>query len=133
MDVQLDPVSIVVAAAASFVVGGLWYSPVLFGRAWQRLCGLSDEQLKGGAGSVFAVAFACALVEAAMLAAFIGPAPGVGFAALAGALAGIGWVAPGFLVTYGFERRPRALALIDGGYHVVTLTTMGAVLGALAG
>ena len=39
--------AVLVAAVSGFVLGGLWYSPVLFGRAWQREAGLSDEQLKG--------------------------------------------------------------------------------------
>lgn len=130
MQMHLDPFAIVVAALASFLVGGLWYSPVMFARAWQRLCGVSDAELKRGVGAAFSTGFVCALVEAATLSAFIGDGASVGFAALAGALAGIGWVAPGLATTYAFERRPRALAAIDAGYHVVTLTVMGLVLGA---
>ena len=40
--------AVLVAALASFVLGGLWYSPMLFGKAWQRETGLSDEKLAGG-------------------------------------------------------------------------------------
>jgi len=32
-----------VAAVASFVIGGGWYSPLLFGRIWMRETGLQDE------------------------------------------------------------------------------------------
>ncbi|NNK34276.1 MAG: DUF1761 domain-containing protein, partial [Xanthomonadales bacterium] len=34
-----------IAALSAFILGGLWYSPLLFGKAWQREAGLSDEQL----------------------------------------------------------------------------------------
>jgi len=29
--------AVLAAAVSSFVLGGLWYSPALFGPAWQRL------------------------------------------------------------------------------------------------
>ena len=45
---EVNWIAIVVAAVASFLLGGLWYSPVLFGKAWQRETGLTDEQLKKG-------------------------------------------------------------------------------------
>ncbi|MBK7830374.1 MAG: DUF1761 domain-containing protein [Nannocystis sp.] len=41
-----------------------------------------------------------------------------------------GWVAPALTTTFLFERRPRRLLAIDAGYHVVTFTLMGAILGA---
>jgi hypothetical protein len=50
---KLNYLAILAAAASMFLVGGLWYSPVLFGKAWQREVGLSDEELKkrqSGAG-----------------------------------------------------------------------------------
>jgi hypothetical protein len=39
----------IAAALASFVLGGLWYSPVVFGRTWMRENSLGEEQLKQGA------------------------------------------------------------------------------------
>jgi len=32
----INLISVVVAATSAFLLGGLWYSPVLFGPAWQR-------------------------------------------------------------------------------------------------
>ena len=40
--------AVLAAAISAFLLGGLWYSPALFGKAWQRGAGLTDEQLKGG-------------------------------------------------------------------------------------
>ena len=45
---EINWIAVVVAAVACFLLGGLWYSPVLFGKAWQREAGLTDEQLKNG-------------------------------------------------------------------------------------
>ena len=38
--------SVVVAALSSFVVGMLWYGPVLFGKAWMAENGFSDEDVQ---------------------------------------------------------------------------------------
>jgi hypothetical protein len=35
-------VAALVAALSSFVIGGMWYSPILFAKAWQREAGLTD-------------------------------------------------------------------------------------------
>lgn len=116
------------AALATFLLGGLWYGP-LFGRPWQRLMQLDDATLRRGVPRVFATAAVLALIAAANLAAFIGPDATVGFGTAAGAAAGAGWVATSLGTTYAFGRRPLALALIDGGYHAVAFTMMGAILG----
>ncbi|MBI5257576.1 MAG: DUF1761 domain-containing protein [Burkholderiales bacterium] len=126
---HLNPLAIAVAAALSFLIGGVWYSPILFARRWQQAAGLSDEQLKrGGMGRIFGLAYLCSLVMAANLAAFLGPNASVGFGLAAGAAAGIGWVAMCFAVNDLFERRPLVLWLINSGYHVVSLTLMGGLL-----
>lgn len=121
-------VGILVAAVATFVVGGLWYS-VLFARVWQRAAGVTDEQVRSGTARVFGGAFVLALVMATALAAFIGAA-GAAFGAFAGAAAGVCWVAAALGVSYLFERRPLTLLWVNGGYNAVTFTLMGAILGA---
>ena len=35
--------AILVAAISAFVIGGLWYSPALFGRAWERANGFAES------------------------------------------------------------------------------------------
>ena len=39
--------AVVAAALSMFVIGGLWYGPLL-AKPWQRAAGLSDEQVKSG-------------------------------------------------------------------------------------
>jgi hypothetical protein len=122
--------AILAAAVSTFLVGGLWYSPVLFGKAWQRETGLSDEALKQrNPAKVFGPAFLLALLMAANLAAFLGPEATVGFAVAAAFAAGFGWVALGMGVTYLFEARSLRLWLIDAGYHAVSFPLMGLILG----
>lgn len=121
-----------VAALSTFLLGGLWYSPVLFARAWMREAGVSQDQLGRGLGKVFGGAFACTLVASVNLAFFLGPAPSIAWGATAGALAGVGWVATSLVIVFLFERRSPTLMLIDGGYLAVAYTLMGAILGAMS-
>jgi len=63
------------------------------------------------------------------LAVFLGPDATLGFAVAAAFAAGFGWVALGMGVTYLFEARSFRLWLIDAGYHAVSFTIMGLILG----
>jgi hypothetical protein len=54
----VDWIAVLVATVASFVLGGLWYSPALFARPWQQDTGLSDEQLNAAnKGKIFGGSF----------------------------------------------------------------------------
>ena len=128
MAVEINWWGVVLAALSAFVVGGLWYS-LLFAKPWQRAAGVTDAALRRGVIPSFVGTFLLSFVMAVALAAFIGP-NGAGFGALAGAIAGIAWVAAAFGVTYLFERRGVALFLINGGYNALSFTAMGAIVGA---
>jgi hypothetical protein len=122
--------AVVVAAVSAFVLGGLWYSPALFGRIWQRETGLTDERLKAGNPStIFGLSFVLALVASWVFALFLGPEVTPGFGAAAGAGAGIAWVGTSFGINYLFERRSPRLFLVNAGYHAVQFTLIGLVLG----
>jgi hypothetical protein len=121
--------AVLAAAISAFLLGGLWYSPALFGKAWQRGAGLTDEQLKGGnPGKIYGGAFVLSLVAAATFAMFLGKLP-VGTATAYGFCAGLTWVAASFGINYLFERRPFGLLLVNGGYHTLQFTLYGLILG----
>lgn len=127
---QLNLAAIVVAAAATFLLGGLWYSPILFAKPWMEAAGLSEEQTRQAPmGRIFGFAALAALVMAFNLAAFIGPKASLAFGMAAGLAAGLGWVAMALGVIYLFEQRPLKLWLINSGYQVLAFTIMGAILG----
>ncbi len=65
--------AVIVAAVVAFVMGGLWYSPILFGRAWMRLRRIDDTaaaRTKMRPAEILAE-FARGLVVAAVLAGFV--------------------------------------------------------------
>lgn len=127
---QLNYLAILTAAVAAFGIGGFWYSPALFGRAWQREAGLTDERLAArGAGMVFGVSFVLTVVASFVFAMFLGPKPAFGLALFAGLSAGVAWVATSFGINYLFEAKSLKLFGINAGYHVAQFTAMGAILG----
>ena len=92
--------------------------------------GLTDEALRRrNMGLVFGSSFVLSLIIALNLAAFLAGPPNLVWGLAAGALAGFGWVATGMGITYLFEARSFRLFLVNAGYHAVTFTVMGGILG----
>jgi hypothetical protein len=93
---SLNVWAILVPAASAFVVGGLWYSPLLFGTAWKRANRFAGGEPPAPTAKVFAISFALTLVMAFNLAMFLhDPKTNLAWGATAGFLAGFGWVAMG--------------------------------------
>ena len=117
------------AAVSSFVVGGLWYSPMLFGKAWNVENG--GPPTTGHPAKVFGISFAFSLLAAACFAVLVGPSPTLESSLRLGALVGAGLVAASFGINYQFAQRTFRLWLIDGGYHVAQFLLFGVVFGLL--
>lgn len=122
----------IVAALIPMAVGFVWYSTQVFGTAWMRLIGKTQEQIEAEGNMVRAlvVSNVGALVTSYLLAqivAFTG-AEGFGEGFVIGIWGAIGLVATGFASSYVYENRPRSLYLINVGYHVVTLPIMAGIL-----
>ncbi|MGB6228536.1 MAG: DUF1761 domain-containing protein [Litorimonas sp.] len=129
----MEPSTLIAAGAGTvgaFVLGGLWYSPVLFGRAWQRLS-TYDEASPPNPVRAYGGAFAILLVSALIFGAFLGPDPGLGFAMGAALSAGLAWAAGSTWVSDLFEGRPLRLSLINGGYMVGLFAVFGLAFGTL--
>ncbi|MFN0183839.1 MAG: DUF1761 domain-containing protein [Aquabacterium sp.] len=129
--VSFNIVAVLVSALLAFVIGGLWYSPILFAKVWMREAGLTEEQTRqANLAKVFGLSAIANLVMAFNLAAFIGAKATIGFGLFAGVAAGLGWVSMSLGVIYLFEQRSLKLWLINSGYQVLAYTVMGGVLAA---
>ena len=119
--------AVLVAAVSAFVLGGLWYSPMLFGTRWNLDAGMTKD--KGGhPGRVFGVAFVFALIAAAAFAWFLGPDPSVRDALQKALVVGAAVVATSFGINYQFANRPVTMWLIDAGYHLMQFVLYALVL-----
>jgi hypothetical protein len=126
---QVNLIAVLLCGVASLVLGGIWYSPMLFAKAWQREAGLSDEQAKSGnMAMIFGGAFVLSLVAAYVFGMFLGTMPLAG-AVGAGFSAGLCWVGASYGINYLFERRSFALWAINAGYHTLQFTLFGLILG----
>jgi hypothetical protein len=131
-NMQVDYLAVFLAALSAFLLGGLWYSPLLFARPWMRLSGQSEEKLRSGSMPlIFGAAFVLSLAASFVFAMFLGPAPGIRLGLGAGLAAGLGWVAATLGILYLFERRPLGLWLINGGYALFQFLLYGLIIGAI--
>lgn len=128
----INYLAVLVAALSTFVLGGLWYSPVLFGKAWMRVNNFNDADVQAfSKARMFGWSFVFAVIMALNLALFLaGPNTNVSWGMIAGGLAGIGWVAMAIAVIGVFENKSWTYLLINGGYMIVAFVIMGAILGA---
>jgi hypothetical protein len=123
-------IAIVVAAASSFLLGGLWYSNALFGAVWNREAGRDPKAAEGRhPARVFGPAIAFALVAAIAYAWLVPPPSDAAQAALQGLAVGAGLVAASFGINYSFATRSNTLLLVDGGYHTLQFLLYGLVIG----
>ena len=129
---HINYLAVFAAGVSAFVIGGIWYSPLLFERRWRAANGFTEADIKRGNPAVmFGGSLVLCILMALNLAAFLnGPDTTASWGATAGALAGVGWVAFGLSVVALFERRPISYMLINGGYWAVALSVMGLILGA---
>ena len=121
-----------VATVLGLVLGALWYGP-LFGRRWMAAVGMTPEELQKdfSPAKIYGATFVLGLIASYVFGLYVGPNPGRAFSIVAGAAAGLCWVATALATNYLFERRPAALIAINAGYHVVRFTLIGLVFGLL--
>lgn len=124
---DINILAVVAAAVSSFLLGGLWYSSVLFEAVWVREAGVAEQSGHGPA--VFGISFVFTLISAVAFAWWLGPEPPLGEAVLAGLVVGVCFVATSFGVNYQFAGRSITLWLIDGGYHLLQFLLFGLILG----
>lgn len=132
---NINFLALAVAAIASFALGSVWYSPVLFGKSWQNAVGLSDDSLaKGNMAIIFGSSFILISLMNFGLAVILQGHAGRDVTALSGALygflIGLFFVATSIGINMLYQRKSFTLWAIDAGYQVIYLAISGAILGA---
>ena len=125
---EINWLAVVLGAVAFFLVGVIWYGMV-FGKAWQKAAGLSDEQLKrGNMGLIFGLAFIAELMIALTLGHSIARSGASDRAVMMMAVGfGATIMVPAIGINYLFMRKTLTLFLIDAGHFIVGMAAMGGV------
>jgi hypothetical protein len=125
--------AILASAAASMAIGFLWYGP-LFGKAWGRYSGWTEEKIKTVSGKSMGLTYGLTLIAAivsslalTVLSRSLG-ATTAKDGLMIGALAGVGLAAMALATNFLFERRPLGFWLIVAGYEVIFMSVAGIIV-----
>lgn len=125
-------IAVIVAAAAAFAVGAVWYG--LLAEAWKKASqvplGADGRPVNASDPKTYALAYLCTLIVTGMMRhAFA--ASGIDTIA-EGVMAGFGigafFITPWYALNILFGARDKALIWIDGGYATVGCAVAGLVL-----
>ncbi len=130
--VSINYLAVLVAAVVPMVLGGLWYSPLLFAKKFMALVGKTQEELKKHFNPArdYGLSFLTALVMSYILAHFVSytRATTIGSGMQTGFWLWLGFVVTTNSSTVIFEGRKSGLYWINMGYNFVCLLVMGAIL-----
>ena len=130
---EMNYIAVIVAAIASMALGALWYSPVLFGKQWMAMIGLSEQDMEEGKkkmGKSYAIMFIGSLVASgvlAMLADRLGKST-FNDALMFGFFVWLGFYATSTLGSVLWEGRPWKLWCINNGFNLVMLLVVSAIV-----
>ena len=133
----LNYIAVLIAAAASFMFGGIWYGALA--KPWMAAAGIDEATMtaskEAGKTTMLMIrAFLSSLVMAWVLAGLIGHLGSgqvtVVNGLISGAFAWLGFVATTLITNHGFQMQTGQLTLIDGGHWLGVLLIQGAVIGA---
>ncbi len=126
---NLNYYAILAVTMVGFMLGGIWYSPLMFSRQWLAALGKTPKDIPPAA-TPFVITFIASFVTAHTMALFInslGITTVVG-GALLGLRVGVAFVAANMASDFAFCRWPARLFWIQGGFRVVLVVIMGIIL-----
>jgi len=128
---QVNWVAILVATIVGFMLGGLWFSPVMFSNRWMAALGKSKEQL-GKPGPALVLSFIVTLVTATALAVLlrIMPLTTTPGALRLGLTIGVVFYALATASDFAYTGWPRTIYWIQASYHVVMIAVMAVIIAA---
>jgi hypothetical protein len=130
---QLNWVAVIVAALVYFALGALWYSPMLFSRAWQRSIGWDESKTPQASAMTYIVpviAYLVMAVAVGLLAAATGTDE-LGEGIVLGLVLGIGLSLAHTFVDASFDPnkpQPWTWFAINGSYHALGLLIVAVII-----
>jgi hypothetical protein len=129
---NINFLAVAVAVIASFIVGALWYSPVLFGKLWMHLTGTTQIEMKNSTNvkRAYTVNIIGTIITALAIAVIFDYADiKTPFEVLSAVL--ILWVGISMPFSFNdviFGKKPIKLWALNGGHHLITLLVMGYII-----
>lgn len=121
-------IGIIVAALAHWLLGGLWYSPVLFGNKWLELgkVQINPEKMKTAMYHGIIISFVMAAVLAYVMNQFLihTIASAVWFAFEIW----LGFIATVTAYSVVYDNKPKELYVLNNGYNLLGLLLMAVIL-----
>ena len=127
--VPINWLAFAAAVAARVVIGMIWYSPLLFGRAFSALTGRSSQEIQAGLPLSIASDIIGAAVMAFILAhaVYYAGAQTWLYGAVVGLFNWLGFVVVTQVALVMYEKRPMRLFLINVAQWGLVLAVMGAI------
>lgn len=127
---ELNWLAVVAATVAAMVIGSVWYTPQIFGRAWMKSIGMKEKDAMNGSMKPIVVAVVSSFVTAAALGVLLHvlALTTVLQGATFGALVAVALLGANKVMQAQFEQRPLMYNVVTTSADVVTLAVMGAIL-----
>jgi hypothetical protein len=128
----MEVISVLAAAAASWVFGAVWYMSL--SKQWLAVSGVAlgadGKPKNGGSPLPFVLSAICMILVAGMMRHVMAMSglTTIGQGLMAGFGVGAFFIAPWTMINNAYAMRPFRLTLIDGGYAVIGCSIIGVVL-----
>jgi uncharacterized protein DUF1761 len=131
--VHLNYLAVIVSAVVAFLIGGLWYSPILFAKMWVNAHGFDEEQVRQmqkSAVKAYTVSVICLILIALGMAVLAGylhlwrTSQGLKLGVLVWAC----FAFPLALIARMYSPQRLTVLFIDTAYQLVYFLVMGAII-----
>ena len=133
MFLPVNYIAILISAVVAFIIGALWYSPLLFGKVWAREHGYTDAQAKAMQASLptaMIVSFITYLITAYVLSQLFKqlPIPDLATALKTGFFIWLGFPAAIGLMNAMYARKSLTVYAIDVAYQLAYILATSAIV-----
>lgn len=131
--VNVDLVTVVVAAIAAFIVGMIWYSPALFGKKWMKTMGMSEKDMAKNKDKMMPIMVMSLILDGVMAYVLAHVLAFSQAATITDAVQGAVWIWLGFIATTTYmgvlyEKKTMDWWIMTAGHYLFALIAMALVL-----
>ncbi len=132
--ITINYLAVLLSAISAMVIGGLWYSPLVFGNVWMKLANITEKQIKEakkkGMTKSYILMFFSTVVMSYVLAHFV---KYMQITTVGNALKLAVWIWLGFITTILissvlWEGKPVKLYFLNISHYLITLIVMTIIL-----